>query len=109
VHLSSQDVYVSVAGGLTIDEPAVDLGIAAAVASSLRNRPVDQTAVAIGEVGLAGEIRDVSQLGTRIAEAARMGFRRVVTPRAGAEEQKRDGVEAVPAEDLSEALAVLIP
>ena len=109
VHLSSQDVYVSVAGGLTIDEPAVDLGIAAAVASSLRNRPVDQTAVAIGEVGLAGEIRDVSQLGTRIAEAARMGFRRVVTPRAGAEEQKRDGVEAVPVEDLSEALAVLIP
>ncbi|HEU4798262.1 MAG TPA: DNA repair protein RadA [bacterium] len=109
LHLSSQDVYVSVAGGLTIDEPAVDLGIAAAVASSLRNRPVDQTAVAIGEVGLAGEIRAVSQLGTRIAEAARMGFRRVVTPRAGAEEQQRDGVETVPVEDLSEALAVLIP
>jgi DNA repair protein RadA/Sms len=109
LHLSSQDVYASVAGGLTIDEPAVDLGIAAAVASSLRNRPVDQTAVAIGEVGLAGEIRTVSQLGTRIVEAARMGFRRVVIPRAGAEEQQRDGVEAVPVEDLSEALAVLIP
>lgn len=109
LHLGSQDVYVSVAGGLTIDEPAVDLGIAAAVASSLRNRSVDQTAVAIGEVGLAGEIRAVSQLGVRIAEAARMGFRRVVTPRAGAEEQQRDGLEAVPVEDLSEALAVLIP
>lgn len=109
LHLGSQDVYVSVAGGLTIDEPAVDLGIAAAVASSLRNRPVDQAAVAIGEVGLAGEIRTVAQLGPRIAEAARMGFRRVVIPRAGAEARQRDGVEAVPVEDLSEALAVLIP
>jgi len=109
LHLSSQDVYVSVAGGLTVDEPAVDLGIAAAVASSLRNRSVDETAVAIGEVGLAGEIRAVPHLGTRIAEAARMGFRRVIVPRAGAEEQDRDGVEAVPVEDLAEALAVLIP
>lgn len=107
--LGSQDVYVSVAGGVTVEEPAVDLGVAAAVASSLRNRPVDETAVAIGEVGLAGEVRSVTQLARRAAEAGRMGFRRVIVPRGSAEISERTGVETVPVETVAEALAALIP
>jgi DNA repair protein RadA/Sms len=81
LQLASQDVYVSVAGGIAVEEPAADLGIAMAVASSLRNRPVDPHTVLIGEVGLAGEVRAVPQIGKRLAEASRLGFRRAVVPR----------------------------
>src|SRR2546422_10685451 len=84
LHLSSHDVYVSVAGGVTVDEPAVDLGVAAAVASSLRDRPVDAAVVAIGEVGLAGEGRGVPQIEKRAAGAARMGFQRGIVPKPAA-------------------------
>ncbi len=108
LHLSSHDVYVSVAGGVTVDEPAVDLGAAAAVASSLRDRPADAAAVAVGEVGLAGEIRVVPQLDKRAAEAARMGFRRCIVPKPAAELDV-PGIELVPVEHIGEALARLIP
>ena len=107
LHLSSHDVYVSVAGGVTVDEPAVDLGIAAAVASSLRDRPVDPAVVAIGEVGLAGEVRVVPQLEQRAAEAARMGFHQCVVPKLAAELDV-SGIELVPVEHIGEALAKLI-
>ncbi|MDQ7843481.1 MAG: DNA repair protein RadA [Armatimonadota bacterium] len=107
--LSGQDVYVSVAGGVTVDDPAADLAIAAAVVSSLRNRPVDEATVAVGEVSLAGEIRAVPQLDRRVAEAARLGFRRVVVPRQGAAERGREDTTAVPAESIGDALARLIP
>lgn len=109
LHLASQDVYASIAGGVSLDEPAIDLGIAAAVASSLRDRPVDGTAVAIGEVGLAGEIRAVPQISKRAAEAARLGFRRCIIPRSSAEEVSVSGMEVVPVEQLAEGLARLIP
>lgn len=109
LHLSSHDVYVSVAGGVTVDEPAIDLGMAAAIASSLRDRPVDDAAVAIGEVGLAGEIRTVPQLSKRALEAARLGFRRCVIPRAPVGEVTADGIEVMAVEHLAEALAALIP
>lgn len=107
LHLASQDVYVSIAGGVAVDEPAIDLGIAAAVASSLRDRPVDGSAVAIGEVGLAGEIRTVSQIGKRVVEAARLGFHRCIVPRSGVEEAAA-GMEVVPVEHLADALAHLL-
>jgi len=106
LHLASQDVYVSVAGGIAVDEPAADLGIAAAVASSLRNRPVDPQTVVIGEVGLAGEVRVVPQLDKRLAEAVRLGFQRAVVPR-------REGVHppasmtVVTVDRLTEALEAL--
>ncbi|HET6782046.1 MAG TPA: magnesium chelatase domain-containing protein, partial [bacterium] len=109
LHLASQDVYTSIAGGVSLDEPAIDLGIAAAVASSLRDRPVDGTAVAIGDVGLAGEIRTVPQISRRTVEAARLGFRRCVVPRGSAEEVSASNMEIVPVEQLAEALARLIP
>ncbi|HXF81253.1 MAG TPA: DNA repair protein RadA [bacterium] len=106
--LAGQDVYVSVAGGATVDEPGVDLALAAAVASSLRNRPVDEGAVAIGEIGLAGEIRAVPQLERRVAEAARLGFHRVVVPRSDGLERP-GAIDIVAVEEITDALARLMP
>jgi len=73
-------VFVNLAGGMSIEEPAVDLAIVAAVASSLRNRPVATGTVVFGEVGLAGEVRGVAQANLRIREAEQMGFTRLVLP-----------------------------
>ncbi|MDR7523176.1 MAG: DNA repair protein RadA [Armatimonadota bacterium] len=106
LQLGSQDVYVSVAGGVGVEEPAADLGIAVAVASSLRNRPVDPRAVIIGEVGLAGEVRSVPQLGKRLAEASRLGFERAVVPRTNGLGSPA-GLEVIPVPDLAGALRVL--
>jgi DNA repair protein RadA/Sms len=76
--LAYQDVFVNVVGGIRIDEPAADLAVALAVASHRANAPVDPATVAIGEIGLAGEVRAVSQVEKRIREAARLGFQRVL-------------------------------
>jgi len=78
--LGAQDVYANVVGGLRVMEPAVDLAVAIAVASSFRDRPVDRTSVVIGEIGLSGELRSVNQLDRRINEASRLGFTRMVVP-----------------------------
>lgn len=106
LQLAAQDVYVSVAGGLTVEEPAADLGIAVAVASSLRDRPVDARTVVIGEVGLAGEVRTVPQLAKRLSEAARLGFARAVIPRTAGVEVP-NGLEVEQVSDLSSALRAI--
>lgn len=80
--LGNHDAYVKVAGGVRIDEPAVDLGLAVALASSFRDQPPDPRTVVIGEVGLAGEVRAVSRVEQRLREAEKMGFRRAVLPQA---------------------------
>ena len=80
LELLGDDVFVSVAGGLEVDEPAADLGVAAAIASSFRNRPVPAATALFGEVGLAGEVRGAGQAGLRMREAAQMGFARCVLP-----------------------------
>jgi DNA repair protein RadA/Sms len=77
--LGSTDIFVSAAGGLTIREPAVDLGLAVAMASSLRNKPLPPKTVFIGEVGLLGEVRNVSYLDRRIKEAKRLGFKHIIS------------------------------
>ena len=74
---------VNVTGGLKIDEPAADLGIALAIASTLRDISVDRGLAVVGEIGLSGELRAVPQLDRRITEAARLGFKRILTPKAG--------------------------
>ena len=79
-HLSGDDVFVNLVGGLTLDEPAIDLGIVASVTSSFRNIPIDARTILFGEVGLAGEVRATSHAAMRVREAARMGFRRIVMP-----------------------------
>ncbi len=80
LRLADQDVFVNVIGGLQIDEPASDLAVAVAIASSVRNRPVAADIAIIGEVGLSGELRAVAQLETRLKEAAKLGFKRAVLP-----------------------------
>jgi len=81
MHLGEQDIFVNVVGGMTIDEPAADLAVAAAIASSLRGAPVRADTVLIGEVGLSGELRNVSQMQARLREAANLGFRSAIVPR----------------------------
>ena len=80
LNLLGEDVFINVAGGMTIDEPAADLAIVGAVASSLRNRAIRPGTAVFGEVGLAGEIRGTAQASARVREAAQMGFTRIVLP-----------------------------
>lgn len=78
--VSGEDVYVSVAGGLKLDDPASDLAVASAIASSFRGHPISASSVLIGEIGLTGELRSVSRIEPRIMEAARLGFKRCIIP-----------------------------
>jgi DNA repair protein RadA/Sms len=82
LNLIGDDVFVNIAGGMTVDEPASDLGVLAAIASSVRNRVIPPTTAMFGEVGLAGEVRGISQAPLRIREAAQMGFHRCIMPEA---------------------------
>lgn len=82
IHLIGQDVFVNVAGGVRVDEPAADLGVVAAVGSSFLDRPLDPHTILIGEVGLAGELRAVGQAEARVREAAKLGFTRCILPEA---------------------------
>lgn len=107
LRLGAQDVYVSVAGGMGVEEPAADLGLAVAVASSLRDRVADPRTVFVGEVGLAGEVRAVPQLRRRLAEAARLGFTRAVVPSGGPAEAMPD-LEVVRVTDLAGVLRLVL-
>jgi DNA repair protein RadA/Sms len=107
--LGSQDVYLNVAGGFTLNEPAVDLGVAAAIASSFRERRVPEEVALLGEVGLGGELRAVTRLGPRVGEAAKLGFRRCIVPSSGPLLEREPGgtigtVEIVRARTLAQAL-----
>lgn len=107
LNLSEFDVYASIAGGITINEPAADLGIALAIASALRNVVVDKNTVIIGEIGLTGEIRAVSNLQTRIIESIKQGFNRIIVP-ANAIKEGIDfdkSVEVLPVKKITEAIA----
>jgi len=103
---AQHDIYVNLAGGLTIDEPALDLGVVAAVLSSQRNQPVAHDLVFFGEVGLLGEIRSVSQPDLRAREAAALGFRRIVVPHSNAIEIRAD-IEVVPVRRVEDVAALL--
>jgi DNA repair protein RadA/Sms len=108
-HLASFDVYISVAGGVRVDEPAVDLGVALAVASSHRERPADASTVVVGEVGLGGEVRAVSRIAARVAEAEKLGFRRMIIPQANsAGLEPSPGIEVTAVSDIRRALKLLL-
>jgi DNA repair protein RadA/Sms len=92
MHLGTHDVYASVAGGLRVNEPAVDLGIALAIASSFRDRPMPPHSAAFGELGLSGELRSVNASARREAEARKLGYRTIFSP-----EQYRDVASAIAA------------
>ena len=108
LQLYNYDAYVNVVGGIKLDEPACDLGIAAAVASSFRNVPVDAGCVLIGEVGLTGEVRAVSQIDKRISEALRLGFTGLVIPEGNSKlagtVKNAAGAEIKPVSTIQEAL-----
>jgi DNA repair protein RadA/Sms len=102
----ASDVYVNIAGGLQIDEPALDLGVVAAVCSSQRNKPLPHDLALFGEVGLLGEIRSVSQPDVRAREAALLGFRRLVVPQANAAAIRAD-LDILPVGRVEEVLGRL--
>jgi DNA repair protein RadA/Sms len=105
--LGNQDIMVNVAGGLRIGEPAADLGIALAIASSFRDAGIDPHLTAVGEVGLSGELRAVSQLERRVSEAAHLGFKRCLVPRVGGKVSPvPKGIDIIPAGNLREAVGV---
>jgi len=105
--LGNQDIMVNVTGGLKVGEPAADLGIAIAIASSFRDSSVDPHLAVVGEIGLSGELRAVSQLERRVSEAARLGFKRVLVPKAGGTVKPvPKGIEIITAGTVREAVAV---
>jgi DNA repair protein RadA/Sms len=109
--LAGDDVFVNVAGGLNVDEPASDLGVLAAIASSVRNRAIPMTTALFGEVGLAGEVRGIPQAPLRVREAAQMGFERCVMPAANVDSADRPaagGCELVGVRTVREALEQLL-
>ena len=106
-NFSTSDIYVNLAGGLQIDEPAIDLGIVAAVFSSHRNKALPFDVVLFGEVGLLGEIRSVSQADLRAREAAALGFRRVIVPQSNAAEIRAD-VEVIAVKRIEDFAQMLL-
>ncbi|MEW6056433.1 MAG: DNA repair protein RadA [Bdellovibrionota bacterium] len=107
--LYGHDVFVNVAGGIKLDEPAADLGAALALISSFRNQPIDSKLLVCGEVGLAGEVRRVAQLDLRLAEAERLGFRSAIVPKSslGAlpqSEKKNRSISIIGVSNLAEAV-----
>ncbi|MQA31011.1 MAG: DNA repair protein RadA [Luteitalea sp.] len=112
LNLIGDDVFVNIAGGMTVDEPASDLGVLAAIASSVRNRVIPATTAMFGEVGLAGEVRGISQAPLRVREAAQMGFLRCIMPDANIDPGDRAAsageCELVGVRTVGEALDALL-
>lgn len=107
--LQNQDAYLNVAGGVRLDEPAVDLGIAISIASSFRDFPTSPTDVAIGEIGLTGEVRRVSRIEQRVIEAAKLGFKRVIIPEKNLGGWNiPNGISVVGVATVKEALDILM-
>jgi DNA repair protein RadA/Sms len=107
--LGHQDVFVNVAGGLRIEEPAVDLGIAVAIVSSLRDVPADSGTVLVGEIGLGGEIRTISQIEKRVQEAAKLGFKRIIIPQNNRKAlNKAMDIEIVSVDRIEKAIEAML-
>jgi DNA repair protein RadA/Sms len=107
--LANKDVYINVAGGVKVMEPALDLAIAVAVASNLKDQPVDPNTVVVGEVGLAGEVRGVHQMEKRVNEAQRLGFERVITSiHATSRARANGGIKVQGVESLFKAVELAI-
>ncbi len=108
IPMSKLDSYVASAGGLSVEEPAVDLGIAIAIVASFRDRIVDPRTVLIGEVGLGGQVRSVSQMELRLKEAAKLGFKRAIVPK-GQKYPNFDDFEILPVSKVIDAIIAAIP
>jgi DNA repair protein RadA/Sms len=108
LNLTGHDVYVNVAGGLRIDEPAADLAIAMALASSLRERPVQPATVLAGEVALSGRLRAAARAERRLVEASRLGFGRLITGPARGAGRDGGGSGLVVARDIRDAIGLAL-
>ncbi len=108
MNLWGYDAYVSIAGGMKINDPAIDLGIACAIASSMRNKPVDQDTMIIGEVGLAGEIRGVTNIMQRVKEADKLGFKQCIIPASNYDvAMEKFGIKVIKVANIVEALGLI--
>ncbi|MBI1931090.1 MAG: DNA repair protein RadA [Ignavibacteriales bacterium] len=109
LRLSTYNVFLNIAGGLKIDEPAIDLAVCAAIVSSLKNQAVKNNFVVLGEVGLGGEIRSISHIDKRIQEAEKLGFSNILIPQNNIKSKKyKSSINITSAEDLQEAIGLLI-
>ena len=108
IPLSKLDAYVASAGGLGVEEPAADLGVAISLVASFRDRVVDPRTVLIGEVGLGGQVRLVSQMELRLKEAAKLGFKRAIVPK-GQSFAEDIGIEIIPVGKVIDAIIAAIP
>ena len=109
LYFSNLDAYVNIVGGLKLDEPAADLSVAMALVSSLRDIPLDEKTICFGEIGLSGELRSVSRVQSRINEAERLGFERVILPRSSLKAiTGKCNIELVGVKNLSEAISLII-
>lgn len=108
MQMGQYDVFVNIAGGVRIDEPAIDLAVCSAIVSSARDRAIDHGTAVVGEVGLGGEVRSVGQVEKRVAEAEKLGFKRIVIPRDALPSKKMRGIEIVEVDLLAEAMEKLI-
>jgi DNA repair protein RadA/Sms len=108
--LEAEDIFINVVGGIKIEDPAVDLAVAAAVTSAFREQLIMADTLVLGEVGLAGEIRSISQVVLRINEAAKLGFKHCILPKINCKnlDYKKDSIELVPVTNLKEALDILL-
>jgi DNA repair protein RadA/Sms len=107
--MQNQDAYVNVAGGVRLDEPALDLGMAVSLASGFRDQPANPYDVVIGEIGLTGEVRGVSRIEQRVKEAHKLGFKRVILPRKNLSGLDAPaGIEIVGVQSVQEALDIVL-
>lgn len=106
-YFNNMDAYINIVGGLRIDEPAVDLAICMALVSSLKDTPILENAVAFGEIGLAGEIRSVSQAQQRVNEAVRLGFNKIILPYHNAKSVEASGAEVIGVRNIRQAFEAL--
>ena len=103
--LSTYDAYVNIAGGIRLNEPAADLGIVMAIASSYKNRPIDEDTIVFGEVGLSGEVRAVTMPEQRVSEAKKLGFKRCIVPVVSMKTiGKIEGIEILGVENVNQAM-----
>lgn len=109
LRLSSCDAYINIAGGIRMNEPALDLGIGLAIASSMRDVPIDEKTIAFGEIGLSGEVRSVTMAEQRVREAKKLGFTTVILP-AGCKKQaaRVEGIELIPVKNVREAIQAIL-
>lgn len=106
--LQNQDAYLTATGGIRLNEPAIDLAIAMAIASSYYDKEIQPTDCFVGEIGLTGEVRRVNQIQARVREAAKVGFKRIFIPKFNMSPALQDeGIEVIPITSVRQALKIL--